>query len=75
MLTLGTFEAKTTFSALLDRVAAGEDIIITRHGKPVARLTHSGLADTNRLRDAHARLIALRTRTAITAQLREKIGV
>ncbi len=31
-------EAKAQFSALLDRVVAGETIIITRHGKPVARL-------------------------------------
>lgn len=33
-------EAKAQFSSLLDRVAAGESIIITRHGKPVARLGH-----------------------------------
>lgn len=33
-------EAKAQFSALLDRVVAGETIVITRHGKPVARLGH-----------------------------------
>ena len=32
------FEAKCTLGALLDRVQRGEKIIITRHGKPVARL-------------------------------------
>jgi prevent-host-death family protein len=31
-------EAKTQFSALLGRVAAGEEIIIARAGRPVARL-------------------------------------
>ncbi len=31
-------EAKAQFSSLLDRVIAGETILITRHGKPVARL-------------------------------------
>ena len=31
--------AKTHLSRLLDRAAAGEDIIIARGGKPVARLT------------------------------------
>lgn len=36
---IGVFEAKTKLSALLDRVEKGEEIIITRHGKPVARLT------------------------------------
>jgi prevent-host-death family protein len=30
--------AKTGFLRLLDEVAAGEEIEITRHGKPVARL-------------------------------------
>jgi len=38
MLRIGAFEAKNTFGALLDRVQRGEEIIITRHGQPVARL-------------------------------------
>ena len=35
---IGTFEAKTHLSALLDRVAKGEKITITRHGVPAALL-------------------------------------
>lgn len=35
---VGAFEAKNTLGALLDKVEQGEEIIITRHGKPVARL-------------------------------------
>jgi prevent-host-death family protein len=31
------FEAKAHFSSLLERVERGEQIIITRHGKPVAK--------------------------------------
>jgi len=38
MDTIGAFEAKTHLSALLDRVADGERITITRHGMPVAML-------------------------------------
>jgi len=38
MDTIGSFEAKTHFAALLDRVARGERIIITRHGIPAAVL-------------------------------------
>ena len=38
MKEIGAFEAKNTLSALLDLVESGEEIIITRHGKPVARL-------------------------------------
>jgi prevent-host-death family protein len=35
---IGAFEAKNTLSALLDRVEKGEEITITRRGKPVAKL-------------------------------------
>ena len=35
---IGAFEAKNTLGALLDRVQQGEEIIITRHGKRVAKL-------------------------------------
>jgi prevent-host-death family protein len=35
---IGAFEAKNKLSALLDRVEQGEEIVITRHGKPVAKL-------------------------------------
>ncbi|MFN7229826.1 MAG: type II toxin-antitoxin system Phd/YefM family antitoxin [Synechococcaceae cyanobacterium] len=31
-------EAKTHFSDLLARVAAGESIVLARHGKPIAQL-------------------------------------
>lgn len=36
--TVGAYEAKTHLADLLDRVQRGEQIIITRHGKPIARL-------------------------------------
>ncbi len=38
MDTVGAYEAKTHLPKLLDRVARGERIIITRHGTPVAVL-------------------------------------
>jgi prevent-host-death family protein len=38
METIGAFEAKTHLSSLLDRVARGERITITRHGVPAAML-------------------------------------
>lgn len=38
MIQVGVHEAKTTLSKLLRRVAAGEEITITRGGEPVARL-------------------------------------
>jgi prevent-host-death family protein len=38
MTTVNVHEAKTHFSKILDRVSAGEEIIIAKAGKPVARL-------------------------------------
>ena len=38
MESVGSFEAKTHLPQLLQRVADGEEITITKHGKPVARL-------------------------------------
>ena len=38
MESVSSFEAKTHLPQLLERVAQGEEFIITRHGKPVARL-------------------------------------
>jgi prevent-host-death family protein len=35
---VGVYEAKTHLAALLERVEKGETIVITRHGRPVARL-------------------------------------
>ena len=37
-VSVGLFEAKTHLSDLVARAAAGETIIITKHGRPVARL-------------------------------------
>lgn len=46
MFEIGAFEAKNTLGSLLDRVERGEEILITRHGKPVARLVpNSGRVD------------------------------
>jgi prevent-host-death family protein len=42
MATVTAFEAKTRFGELLDRVSKGEEVVITRHDKPVARLIPEG---------------------------------
>ena len=38
MQEIGAFEAKNKLGSLLDAVERGEEIVITRRGKPVARL-------------------------------------
>jgi prevent-host-death family protein len=37
-MTINVYAAKTNLSQLLDRAAAGEEIVITRNGRPVAKL-------------------------------------
>lgn len=57
MTKVGAFEAKNMLSALLDRVERGEEIVITRHGKPIARLIPDAEAiDRSEARDALDRI-------------------
>jgi prevent-host-death family protein len=35
---INVYQAKTRLSELIDRAAAGEEIVIARHGRPIARL-------------------------------------
>lgn len=61
MRQVGTFEAKNRLSALLDLVQTGEEIEITRNGKPVARLVPAEGRDIQGARDAAAVLRAIRS--------------
>ncbi|MGO8932887.1 MAG: type II toxin-antitoxin system Phd/YefM family antitoxin [Bryobacteraceae bacterium] len=49
MQEVGAFEAKNTLGTLLDRVERGEEIVITRHGKPVARLVAGSTGGIDRV--------------------------
>jgi len=53
MKEIGAFEAKTRLGQLLDWVEAGEEVVITRRGKVVARLVPPGMA-SNRERGQQA---------------------
>ena len=64
---VGAFEAKTKFSELLDRVERGEEIIITRHGKPVARIVpHEGRRDEEEIRKAIEDIRRLRREVSLS---------
>lgn len=65
MITVGAFEAKTHLSSLLDRVAAGEEVVITKHGRPVARLIGAHHGDRERANAAFAKLKQLRKGTTL----------
>ena len=62
---VGAYDAKTRFSELLDRVEKGEQIIITRHGRPIARLVPEGARNVARALEALDRITARRKRLAV----------
>ena len=63
MIEIGAFEAKNKLSELLDRAEHGEEVVITRRGKPVAKLVPMNSAfDRERAREA-ARRIRERAKT------------
>jgi prevent-host-death family protein len=62
MITVGAFEAKTSLSALLERVAEGEEVLITKHGRAIARIVPAVGVDR------------VRARAAIAAMRREARG-
>ena len=66
MGTVTAFEAKTRFGELLERVGRGEEIVITRHDKPVARIIPEG---SRRLEQVQQAVVALeQLRHQITAR-------
>lgn len=57
---IGVFEAKTHFSSLIDDAIAGKTTVITKHGKPVARIVPTEETEAARIDEALERLRALR---------------
>jgi prevent-host-death family protein len=64
MITVGSYEAKTHLPELLKQVEAGEEVLITRNGHPVARLVPadgvarrpvaSAITELRKLRQKHS---------------------
>ncbi len=73
MATVTAFEAKTRFGQLLERVAQGEEILITRHDKPVARLVPEGRASLESVLGAVATLRNLQQRIAARTRRKPKL--
>ncbi|HEY5607381.1 MAG TPA: type II toxin-antitoxin system prevent-host-death family antitoxin [Alphaproteobacteria bacterium] len=79
MKTIGAFEAKNKFSELLDIAESGEEIVITRNGKPVARLrpytvkpgSPEAIAASERIEELRKRINARMTQEEIVALVKE----
>lgn len=63
METVHASEPKTHFLRILDRVEQGETVVITRHGKPIARISPEGEIDRDKVRRAVEEMRALRNKT------------
>lgn len=57
--TLGAYEAKTRFSELVARAEKGESFVVTKNGRPVARIVPINESDRERAQHAATRLLAL----------------
>ena len=72
MTEIGSFEAKNKLSEILQRVERGEEVVITRRGKPVAKIVPIVSAfDRERARKA-AHDILERSKTASLGGLKIK---
>jgi prevent-host-death family protein len=58
-ISIGAYEAKVKLSELLDKVEHGEQVVITRHGKPIARSVPEGGHDAAKAMAAVEGLIAI----------------
>ncbi|HTU69876.1 MAG TPA: type II toxin-antitoxin system prevent-host-death family antitoxin [Candidatus Baltobacteraceae bacterium] len=70
MKTIGVFEGKTRFSALVADALKGETTIITRNGRPVAEIGPVKSRALDRGRKAAERLESLRSRLAAEGRLK-----
>jgi len=74
MATVTAFEAKTRFGELLERVSKGEEVVITRHDRPVARLIPEGVPRLDQVRRSIQGLrdLQLRIRRRSRAKLSDR---
>lgn len=73
MASVTALEAKTRFGKLLERVVQGEEVIITKHDKPVARLVPEGRPSRESVRKAVSDLRALRQRITVRVAGKPKL--
>lgn len=52
MRTIGSYELKTHLAQVLDDVEQGQSVIVTRHGKPIARIIPDDVAVEDRTKKA-----------------------
>ena len=74
MSTISAFDAKTRFGELLERVSRGEEIVITRHDRPVARIVPEGRQRREDVRTAVTGLRDLQQRILSRGRTRTRLS-
>lgn len=74
MTTVTALEAKNRFGKLLDRVARGEEVVITRHEKPVARIVPEGRRRLSAVRSAVNELTRLQERIRVRTKGKTRLS-
>ena len=74
-MNIGIYDAKSRLSDLIDKVRAGKEVVITRHGEPVAKLVPMSPVQAADAADLVRDIRALRKRlnVRITVPLRKLI--
>ena len=71
---VGAYQAKTHLPALLERVARGEQFVITKHGRPIARLVPVKRNGPDRRREVVERLKEFRKGQTLDVPVKQLIG-
>lgn len=65
-MSMSIAEAKSQFSSVIERAAGGEEVTITKHGKPVAKIVPIVAHDPARVRELFRKMTELRDREGAT---------
>lgn len=73
-MSMSIAEAKSQFSAVVERAAAGEEVTITKHGKPVVKIVPVvAVPDHERVRQAFEKMVTGRTATLDGLRIKDLI--
>ena len=74
MKKIGAYELKTHLSEVLDAVEHGQTVVVTRHGKPIARISPDAVDQRQHTREAVKALLNFpRTRLPRGVSIRDLI--
>ncbi|MGH8246880.1 MAG: type II toxin-antitoxin system Phd/YefM family antitoxin [Gammaproteobacteria bacterium] len=73
--TVGSYEAKTKLPELLERAASGEEITITKHDQPIAKLVPATRPSHADLEGLFLQMDEIRSRSVLNPPGKEKLTI